>query len=151
MPGLATLEEVFNLVAMSGRAAVAVVSGVATPDIAEMVRLSGAAAFIPKTLPPEEIGSALRTVMRGEQVFCGMPGAANAAKGEDAALTPMQRKVMLLLSKGKSNKEIANELQLSANTIKVHVTKILKKFGVSSRAQAIAAIRRAPQPETVDD
>jgi DNA-binding NarL/FixJ family response regulator len=148
IPGVSSMEDVFHLVSLCGSTPVAVISGVADPEVTAMVRLSGAAAFISKTLPPDEIVSAFRAVLGGDRVFADQVEPAH--RGGDAVLTPMQNKVMMQLAKGKSNKEIANELGLSANTIKVHVTKILQKCGVATRAQAIAAIRRAPLEIVID-
>jgi DNA-binding NarL/FixJ family response regulator len=53
-------------------------------------------------------------------------------------LTPRQRSVLALVAAGKANKEIANELACADNTIELHVTRLLRKAGVTSRTQLIA-------------
>jgi DNA-binding NarL/FixJ family response regulator len=84
-------------------------------------------------------------VLAGGQVFpevmdgAAAPAAAPAPCGP--ALTAKQLQVLELLSQGQSNKGIANNLGLSPNTIKIHVTEILRKLGVSSRSQAVALVR----------
>jgi DNA-binding NarL/FixJ family response regulator len=53
------------------------------------------------------------------------------------ALTQRQRQVLKLMAQGKTNKDISRELCVSENTVKVHVTAILKALGVSNRTQAV--------------
>ena len=57
-------------------------------------------------------------------------------------LTPREREVLQLLLEGASNREIAQHLVLSVNTVKKHVLNLCGKLGVQSRAQAIAKARR---------
>jgi DNA-binding NarL/FixJ family response regulator len=52
------------------------------------------------------------------------------------SLTPRQREILQLLSQGQSNKQIARSCQLSENTIKVHVSAILRALGLNNRTQA---------------
>ncbi len=65
-----------------------------------------------------------------------------AARLDDATsawkLTPRQRDVLALIAAGKANKEIANELACADNTVELHVTRVLRKAGVTSRTQLIA-------------
>ena len=57
-------------------------------------------------------------------------------------LTQQEKRVLILLSSGNNNSQIANKLQISINTTKVHVCSILQKMGVEDRTQAaIKAIR----------
>jgi len=57
-------------------------------------------------------------------------------------LTPRQLEVLALLSEGLSNKLIARRLNISAGTVKVHVVHIHRALGVSSRLQAVVAVRK---------
>ena len=59
-----------------------------------------------------------------------------------ATLTPQQVRVLMMLSDGLMNKQIAYELNVSEATIKAHVTAILRKLGVHSRTQAVIAAQR---------
>ncbi len=61
-------------------------------------------------------------------------------------LTPRQAKVLMLLMEGKANKVIAKELGLSVETVKDHVAAVLRCLGVTSRMQAVIAVRHLPQP-----
>ena len=70
-------------------------------------------------------------------------GAAGPAEESDAGpLTPRQLTVLSLLAAGKSNKQIGRELAISDLTVKAHVTAVLRKLGVTTRAEAIVACRR---------
>jgi len=59
--------------------------------------------------------------------------------GRMATLTPQQVRVLMMLSEGLLNKQIAYELGVSEATIKAHVSAILQKLGVESRTQAVIA------------
>jgi DNA-binding NarL/FixJ family response regulator len=61
-------------------------------------------------------------------------------------LTGREREVLLLLSEGRSNPEIARELFISPKTASVHVSNILTKLGLSSRVQAAAVVHRLAPP-----
>ena len=117
----------------------------------------GAAGFVPKSSPKSVLLGALRDVLAGRVYAPTMvpPAAPGRARGaaptvlDDSSgpLTARQTTVLALLATGKSNKEIANDLDISEMTVKAHMTSILRKLGVSTRAQAIVAFQRAPQAE----
>lgn len=111
---------------------------------------SGAAGFVPKTYSSDRLLDALREVLAGA-VFapdCGavspvsVPRVASGGKVDLAkiGLTERQSEVLKLMSRGKSNRDIAGLLGLSEGTVKVHLTAIFKALGVSSRTQALVAI-----------
>jgi DNA-binding NarL/FixJ family response regulator len=58
-----------------------------------------------------------------------------------AHLTPRQAEVLRLLEQGRSTKQIAQELHLSTETVRNHVRHLLRSLGVSSRLEAVAAVR----------
>ena len=76
---------------------------------------------------------------------CAPPGTAAGPQPADpmvsrfASLTPQQVRVLMMLSEGLLNKQIAYELGVSEATIKAHVSAILQKLGVESRTQAVIA------------
>jgi DNA-binding NarL/FixJ family response regulator len=117
----------------------------------------GAAGFVPKSSSKSVLLQALQEVLAG-RVYTPPPVAASAApprrraapaptEADSGPLTGRQTAVMALLATGKSNKEIANTLDISEMTVKAHMTSILRKLGVSTRAQAIVAFQRSPQSE----
>ena len=106
----------------------------------------GASGFIPKTLAVEDMRTAIRIVLEGGT---WIPADVDLAAGTDpetcdlvarlASLTPQQMRVLMMLSEGLLNKQIAHELSVSEATVKAHVSAILQKLGVESRTQAVIA------------
>ena len=84
-------------------------------------------------------------------LLIGLAAAGTSALGDlDAAggrLTRRQRDVLRLLSEGRSNKEIATALGLSAGTVKIHVSSIFKSLGVNNRTQAVIVAAKLMQQE----
>ncbi|MGV9597073.1 ATP-binding protein [Streptosporangium sandarakinum] len=68
--------------------------------------------------------------------------ASSAADAPTAPLTPREQEVLRLVAQGRSNREIAAELFISAKTVSVHVSNILAKLGVATRGEAAAAAHR---------
>ena len=116
----------------------------------------GASGFVPKSAPLGRVAEAIRAVLDGE---VWLP--AGAATGEDTDgalaeravnLTPQQLRVLLGIAEGKLNKQIAWDMAISEQTVKDHVTVILRKLGASNRTQAILlasqlALKAPPPPE----
>ena len=140
---------------------VVVVSGNEQPIVIHRAMHFGAAGFIPKSSSMTDIIDAVKTILNGGQwVPPDLPAADQAMDAQDskfadqlASLTPQQFKVMVMLTEGLLNKQIAYELSVSEATIKAHVTAILRKLGVYSRTQAVIMAGRLriehPQDEAV--
>lgn len=128
----------------------------------------GAQGFIPKSTEAGQIGRAIETVLAGE-IYTPpgyrAPRAPPASSTEEleiarriAQLTPQQFRVLGMLCAGMLNKQIAYDLDVSAATVKAHVTAILRKLGVTTRTQAVLAAGRLaidrasikPPPEEMD-
>ncbi len=109
----------------------------------------GASGFIPKTLSADALRQAIARVLQGEVWtppdvdLTPAPDAESAAMiARLATLTPQQVRVLMMLSGGLLNKQIAYELGVSEATVKAHVSAILQKLGVDSRTQAVIAAGR---------
>jgi DNA-binding NarL/FixJ family response regulator len=111
----------------------------------------GASGYVPKSSGRDVMLSALRLVLAGG-VYLPPTTLAGGAEGAPApvaahlllgSLTPRQREVLRLLGAGLSNKEIARQLGLSENTIKIHVTAILRSLQVSNRTAAVVLARES--------
>jgi len=105
---------------------------------------SGAVGYVRKDARPEHLLEAVRTAARGEYYLDPESAAAlESAEGEPVALTEREREVLLLVARGKTNREIAAGLVISEETVKTHVGSILSKLGLPNRAQAaLVALRR---------
>jgi DNA-binding NarL/FixJ family response regulator len=109
----------------------------------------GASGFIPKTLGIEALRAAIARVLQGEvwtppdvDLAPTADAETTALIGRLASLTPQQVRVLMMLSDGRLNKQIAYELGISEATVKAHVSAILQKLGVESRTQAVIAAGR---------
>jgi len=118
---------------------------------------AGAVGFLLKDSPPEHLLEAIRTVYRGESVL--HPTIARKLIQEikrpsrfpltEEPLTPRELDVLQCLTKGLSNREIANELVISIRTVTTHVRNILDKLHLANRTQAaLYAVERGIVPRS---
>jgi DNA-binding NarL/FixJ family response regulator len=143
MPGTRGFSGLMFLRALYPAVPVAVVS--ASEDAATIRHAIGlgASGFIPKSLATESIDTAIAAILDG--AVWVPPDVVLAAPDDDGlisrlvTLTPQQVRVLMMLSEGLLNKQIAYELGVSEATVKAHVSAILQKLGVESRTQAVIA------------
>lgn len=119
-----------------------VLSGSVNPRIMQQVMDKGAAAFLTKSGKSAELLTATRLVLDGGIYVSSAAAPQIPAMPAAPLLTPRQEDVLRLLLDGYSNKEIGRRLNLSDETVKNHVTAILRGFGVQSRTQAVLAANR---------
>jgi len=102
---------------------------------------AGAMGFIPKTAPSDVVLNALNLVFSGSIYIppeaLSNYGATSTADAGSLDLTPRQRDVMHMLLLGLSNKHICRELDIAENTVKVHMTAVLRALGAQNRTQAV--------------
>ena len=127
-----------------GNVPIVIVTGYSRPELIEAARALGAAGFLTKAQPLNELADAIRTVLRGGSVF---PAAGTAAatimsvRTKMKALSDAQLKVLLALANGRLNKQIAADLGIAEATVKAHLTAIFRKLGVANRTQALLAMQ----------
>ena len=146
MPGISGFSGLIYLRAQYPAIPVVIVS--ASDDVGT-IRSSldfGASGFIPKRFGVETLRDAILKVVGGDVWIPADIDLAAAADPELTklrdrlvTLTPQQVRVLMMLSEGLLNKQIAYELSVSEATIKAHVSAILQKLGVESRTQAVIA------------
>ena len=149
MPGVRGFSGLMYLRAQYPSLPIVVVSANDDPAVIRRCVEFGAAGFIPKTLAIEELRGVIARVLQGE---VWTPPDVDLARQSDAeagamiarlaTLTPQQVRVLMMLSGGLLNKQIAYELGVSEATVKAHVSAILQKLGVESRTQAVIAAGR---------
>ena len=105
---------------------------------------AGAKGYVLKNALDLELGAAIRKVAAGETVFDPQVEQRSVLKGErNAALTQRELEVLQMIVDGKSNKEIATALDLSANTIAVHRANIMNSLGIHKTAELVVYAIRA--------
>jgi DNA-binding NarL/FixJ family response regulator len=105
---------------------------------------AGAKGYVLKDAMDLELGAAVRKVAAGETVFDPKVEQRTVLKGErGAALTPRELEVLQMIVDGKSNKEIATALDLSANTVAVHRANIMNTLGIHKTAELVVYAIRA--------
>lgn len=111
----------------------------------------GASGFLLKTAPPAELIAAIQRLAKGEKIWTrdelrrvtGALSTPRVAVDLEVPLTKRENEVLKQLALGLSNKEIAQALSISYETVKEHVQHILRKIGVSDRTQAaVWAVRK---------
>jgi len=104
---------------------------------------AGARGYVLKNAVDLELGAAIRRVVAGETVLDSQLSRPETLKGDRAEhLTPRELEILQMIVEGKSNKEIATVLDLSANTVAVHRANIMDALGIHKTAELVVyAIR----------
>jgi DNA-binding NarL/FixJ family response regulator len=149
MPGVRGFSGLMYLRAQHPGVPVVVVSGNEDRGVMRRCIDFGASGFIPKTTDLEAMRGAIRRVLEGgawtpPDVDLSSPADKDTADivRRMASLTPQQVRVLMMLSEGLLNKQIAYELTVSEATVKAHVSAILQKLGVESRTQAVITAKK---------
>jgi DNA-binding NarL/FixJ family response regulator len=144
LPGMNGLEATREILDQSPDTAVLMLSMHMENTWVRQAIEAGAKGYILKDAMDLELGSAIRKVAAGENVFDPKVEQRAQLKGErSAALTPRELEVLQLIVDGKSNKEIASTLDLSANTVAVHRANIMNTLGIHKTAELVVYAIRA--------
>ena len=146
MPGVRGFSGLMYLRAQYPSIPIVVVSANDDPSVIRRCMDLGTSGFIPKTLGIEDMRAAIKRVLDGGvwtppdvDLGAGADAEASNLLARLTSLTPQQVRVLMMLSEGLLNKQIAYELGVSEATVKAHVSAILQKLGVESRTQAVIA------------
>lgn len=155
MPGMNGVQSLEKVIEEFPDTKIGLMSGVAEAADVDAAMKLGAVGYFPKTLSGKELIKAIQGVVRGQpfvpvdQNNKMMPsyysdnkhsnfryGQSQDPKNQDINLTPREKEVLDFLSRGASNKEIANELGLQVVTVKLHVRGLCRKLDANNRTQA---------------
>ena len=126
------------------------VSAMDEPSVIRRAIQHGASGFIPKSSAITTIEDGIKSVLDGEVWLpSGVELRDSGLSGDEvdvaeavSTLTPHQFRVLMMLSEGRLNKQIAYQLGVSEATIKAHVTAIFRKMNVNNRTQAVLAVQQ---------
>jgi DNA-binding NarL/FixJ family response regulator len=147
MPGTRGFSGLLLLRAQFPEVPVMIISAVEDGTVIKRALELGAAGYLHKSVGPVDIRRAIETVLSGdvyvpEGMDLPIEDAQSALMHRLSTLTPQQIRVLMMLSDGLMNKQIAYELTISEATVKAHVSAILQKLDVDSRTQAVIAASR---------
>ncbi|MES2813773.1 MAG: response regulator transcription factor [Pseudomonadota bacterium] len=108
-----------------------------TGDIPRKAMAAGAAGFVSRSESVERLLETCAAVAKGQMVFPFLD-IRGLKQDPIESLSPRERTLLEALSKGLTNRELARDLEISANTVKFHLSNLFEKLAVKNRAQAIA-------------
>ncbi len=137
MPGMGGLTATEILLERFPATKVLILSMHDTPEYISTALDHGAMGYVLKDVPTDEIRLAIDAVMRGQRYLCtGAKGSLAPKTSHDGreALTGREQTILLQLAQGKSNKAVAQSLDISVRTVETHRKNIKRKLGISSTA-----------------
>ena len=151
MPGLDGIEATRRIVAAGARARVLILTTYGADGYVYEALQAGAAGFLLKDAPRAQLLSAIRMVLDGDALLAPAitrrlverfarrpaPTAEDGVPAALAALSNRELEVLRHIARGRSNREIADELVLSVATVKTHLASVLAKLGLRDRVQAV--------------
>jgi DNA-binding NarL/FixJ family response regulator len=144
LPGMNGLQATRQIIDDSPHTAVLMLSMHTESTWVRQAIEAGAKGYVLKNAMDLELGAAIRKVAAGETVFDPTVEQRSVLKGErSAALTQRELEVLQMIVDGKSNKEIAAVLDLSANTVAVHRANIMNSLGIHKTAELVVYAIRA--------
>jgi len=143
MPGMNGLEATRRILKARPDAAILMLSMHSEDTLVRQALDAGASGYILKNAMDLDLANAVKRAAKGEKVLDPQVAHPTALKGErEGGLTPRELEVLQRIVAGKSNKEIAAELNLSANTVSVHRANIMDALRIHKTAELVVyAIR----------
>jgi DNA-binding NarL/FixJ family response regulator len=143
LPGVNGFETIAAIRKLCKTAKIAVLSNYeGSEDIYRAIR-NGAMAYLTKSASGEELVEAIVAVYRGLRYLPPSARDRLAERTSLVELTPREHEVLNCITRGQSNRDIAQELRIAEKTVRIHVSSVLDKMGVRDRTQAaIYAIQR---------
>lgn len=140
MPGMDGLQGLRKMISANESRPVAILSGSASPALAEEAISAGAAGYVPKTLAAKSMISAARFMAAGE-IFAPFRFMQQKTDAASELLTDREIDVLKGICRGQSNKEIAREHGLHEATVKLHAKTLCRKLAAKNRTHAAMIAR----------
>jgi DNA-binding NarL/FixJ family response regulator len=137
MPGKTGVEATAAIVAEFPQARVLLISNYDGDEDISQAMDAGAAGYLFKSIMEDEILNAIRQVHAGKRYLSRAVTLRLRERTEPVRLTQRENDILSMLGKGFSNKELANVLGVSTDTVKTHLKNLFRKLNVSDRAEAI--------------
>lgn len=143
LPGMSGLDATRKILEANPEVAILMLSMHSEDTLVRQALDAGARGYILKTAMDLDLANAVKRVAKGEKVLDPQVARPASLRGErERGLTPRELEVLQLIVAGKSNREIAVELNLSANTVSVHRANIMDALGIHKTAELVVyAIR----------
>ncbi len=143
MPNMDGIEATRRIRSEDDSIQVIALTSFAEQELVEKAFRAGAISYLMKDVHSDKLAETIREAKRGRSTIDSAAAQALVAstaeeipKGE--ILTPREREILVMLTEGKTNKDIANQLSLSEGTVRFHVSNILSKMGVNNRTEAVS-------------
>lgn len=137
LPGMSGVEAIRTLMSRHRNAKFVVLTTYEGDEDIHQALSAGARSYIIKGMPHDALVNALRRVHAGGRFLPPPVSRALHSRMPNSDLSSREREVLDLIVRGKSNKEIANDLGITESTVKCHVSVILMRLNVSDRTQAV--------------
>jgi DNA-binding NarL/FixJ family response regulator len=137
LPGISGVETIRRIRSQSPKARFIVLTTYDGDEDIFQAMEAGAAGYLVKGMPQEMLVNAVKRVHAGGRYLPPPMSKALASRMPDSSLSHREREVLGLISKGKSNREIAGNLGITEATVKCHVSVILMRLDASDRTQAV--------------
>ena len=135
MPVLGGIAATEILIERDSNAAILILSMHDTPEYVSTAMQHGAKGYLLKDVSPEVIVEAIETVAGGENYLCGTAETQlHSKKPAGESLTSREQTILLELASGKSNKQVAYDLDISVRTVETHRKNLKRKLGISTTA-----------------
>ena len=143
MPNMDGFEATRLIRAKDSSIQVVALTSFANQELVEQAFKAGAISYLLKDVHSDKLAETIREARRGRAMIDSaaaqaLVASANGSPNPGDDLTVREREILVLLVEGKTNKEIAGQLDLSPGTVRFHVSNILSKMGVNNRTEAVS-------------
>jgi two-component system, NarL family, response regulator len=143
MPGLDGVRATMAIRHFDEAARILMVSSYDKQGDVQRAQEAGALGYITKEADPSELLRAVQTIAKGQRYLSQQVSQLLGLAAELEPLSPRELRILEMISSGRSNREIAEQMNLTPGTMRVYVHQILGKMGVTNRAAAVSAAIRA--------